>query len=82
MMLYMYRSQIESIIIRQTNHRIGVLVKRHPGIGVTIIVLAIPAMRRLIQAHLQHILCMMEIRFIILEMDILTATQVQSGNPV
>ena len=78
----MYRYRIESTIILQTSHHIGVLAKRRLGIEVIIIARAIVVILQPIQVHLRRIPCMMVIRFIISEMDILTAIQAQSDSPV
>ena len=78
----MYRYRIESTIILQTSHHIGVLAKRRLGIEVIIIARAIAVIRQPIQAHLRRIPCTMVIRFIILVTDILTVIQAQSDNLV
>jgi len=76
----MYRYQIESTIILQTSHHIGVLAKRRLGIEVITIVQVIVVIRQLIQVHRRRILCIMGRPFITLEMAILTVIQALSDN--
>lgn len=81
-MWYMYRCRIESTIILQTNHRIEVLAKRRLGTEVITIALVIVVIRQPIQVHLRRIPCITEVRFITLEMDILTVIRIRLDNPV